>query len=72
MASPHVAGSVALCLSGGPCAGKNPSQIVQQLRSDAQSHTDANHGYGFMGHLDNNPVSGRYFWYLAWDGADLP
>ncbi|MFL5820260.1 MAG: Ig-like domain-containing protein [Solirubrobacteraceae bacterium] len=73
MASPHIAGAVALCLddggTNGPCAGKSPSQIVQQVRSDAKDHTDGDHGYGFTGDPDNNPVSGEYFGYLGWVGV---
>jgi subtilisin len=70
MATPHVAGSVALCLGSGganatgPCTGLTPAQIVQRLRTDAQTHaTQAN---GFTGDL-SNPV--KVFGYLTWDGG---
>ena len=71
MATPHVAGSVALCLgtggATGPCTGFSPAQIVQKLRSDASAHaTSANNG--FTGD-PLHPVSGKYFGYLTWDGA---
>lgn len=46
MASPHVAGVAALCISTGACTG-TPAQIVSKLRADAQSYTAANPGYGF-------------------------
>jgi subtilisin len=72
MASPHVAGTVALCIGNGPappsgpCAALTPAQIVQKLRSDAQAHaTLAN---GFNGD-PNHPVAGRYYGYLAWAGG---
>ena len=49
MATPHVAGSVALCLgtggAAGPCTGLSPAQIVQKLRTDAQAHATATNGY---------------------------
>jgi subtilisin family serine protease len=58
MASPHVAGVAALCISTGACTG-TPSQIVSKLRSDAQNYTNANTGYGFTS------PSGRYYGYLT-------
>jgi subtilisin len=48
MASPHVAGAVALCLgsagAAGPCTGLSPAQIVQKVRADAQAHATAANG----------------------------
>lgn len=35
MASPHIAGAVALCIASGVCAGKTPQQIITKLRNDA-------------------------------------
>ena len=58
MASPHVAGVAALCISTGACTG-TPAQIIQKLRTDAQGYTNANPGYGFTG------VSGRYYGFLT-------
>jgi subtilisin len=58
MASPHVAGVAALCISSGACTG-TPAQITAKLRTDAQSYTTANPGYGFTG------VSGRYYGFLT-------
>ncbi len=72
MAAPHLAGSVALCLGSGgatgPCAGLAPAQIVQKIRSDAEARSTTIPGYGFVGD-PNQPVSGRYYGYLAWDGG---
>lgn len=70
MATPHVAGSVALCFGSGgatgPCTGLSPAQVVQKLRTDAQ--TNATPANGFTGD-PLHPVAGRYFGYLTWDGA---
>ena len=70
MASPHVAGTVALCIgnggAAGPCTGLTVAQIVQKLRTDAQAHaTLAN---GFNGD-PNHPIAGRYYGYLTWAGG---
>jgi len=48
MASPHVAGVVALCLQGGACAGMTPAQIIAKLRADAAAR-DSGNTYGFVG-----------------------
>jgi subtilisin len=72
MASPHLAGAVALCLgeggASGPCTGLSPAQIIQKMRGDARSHTEAQPGYGFSGDPVNDPVPGEYFGHLAWAG----
>jgi subtilisin len=59
MASPHVAGTAALCISSGACSG-TPAQIMQKLRSDSAAQPSS---YGFTG------VSGRYYGYLAYAGG---
>jgi subtilisin len=59
MASPHVTGTAALCISSGACSG-TPAQIMQKLRSDAAAQPSS---YGFTG------VSGRYYGYLAYAGG---
>lgn len=58
MASPHMAGVAALCISTGACTG-TPAQIISKLRADAQSYTTANPGYGFTS------PGGRYYGYLT-------
>jgi subtilisin family serine protease len=77
MATPHVAGSVALCLSrtqaNGGCAGMTPAQIMAKLRADAAAQSSA---YGFVGD-PNHPITGggrgkkttRYYGFLVYDGA---
>jgi subtilisin family serine protease len=72
MATPHVAGAVALCLgeagASGPCTGLTPAQIAQRMRSDAQSRTSTTPSYGFTGDPLHSPVAGRYYGYLDWSG----
>jgi subtilisin family serine protease len=52
MASPHVTGLVALCISSGACAGLTPAQIITKLRSDAAAQPAS---YGFTA------PAGRYY-----------
>jgi subtilisin family serine protease len=72
MASPHVAGAVALCFAeggtAGPCAGLSPAGVVARMR-DIAGRQDA--GYGFAGD-PLRPVTGRYFGHLAWAGPAPP
>jgi subtilisin len=63
MASPHVAGTAALCLAGS-CAGMSPSQVMSRLRSDAAGRPAS---YGFSG-APNSPRGTRYYGYLAYAG----
>jgi subtilisin family serine protease len=74
MATPHVAGSVALCFGSGsdsgPCFSKSPSQVIQLMRSNAEARA-ATPGYSFNGD-PNNPVSGHYYGYLVSNQAPPP
>ena len=74
MASPHIAGAVALCLDeggrAGPCAGRSPAEIVDKMRADAASRAGAEAGSGFAGDPDQ-PLPERYFGYLTWASSDL-
>ena len=63
MASPHVAGTVAVCVASGACAGLTPPQIVQKIVADATAYNTANPGYGFLGD-PLRPISGKYYGYL--------
>ena len=67
VAAPHIAGTVALCLNKGTCAG-TPSQIIAALRSGASSYNSSNKAYGFTGD-PLHAVSGKYFGYLPYDGS---
>lgn len=64
MASPHAAGTAALCLAG-PCAGMTPAQVVAKLRADAASQPA---GFGFTGD-PRTPAGNRYYGYLEFAGA---
>lgn len=63
MAAPHAAGTVALCIAAGDCAGLTPSQIVQKMVGDAAAYNTANPGYGFLGD-PLRPITGKYYGYL--------
>ena len=77
MATPHVTGAVALCLSrtqaNGGCAGMTPAQIMAKLRADASAQPSA---YGFVGD-PNHPISSggrghkttRYYGFLVYVGG---
>jgi subtilisin family serine protease len=72
MATPHLAGTIALCIGNGgvdgPCKTLSPANIIQKLRSDAQgAATSLN---GFTGD-PFTPVSTRYYGYLAAPGLYL-
>ena len=63
MASPHVAGTVALCISTGECAGLTPAQIIDKTVAGAAAYNTANPGYGFQGD-PLRPITGKYYGYL--------
>ena len=65
-ATPLVAGTVALCIASGPCAGLSPRQIIQKMVADAVAYNTAkkNVGYGFQGD-PLRPISSKYFGYLV-------
>src|SRR5438128_1591776 len=62
LASPIVAGTVALCIASGQCAGLTPAQIVQKIVGDAQAYNlkKKNASYGFVGD-PLRPQPGMYF-----------
>jgi subtilisin len=62
MAAPHVAATVALCVSSGRCRGSARS-IITQVRSDAAAHAD-----GFAGD-EHGPVARRHYGDLVWAGG---
>jgi subtilisin family serine protease len=64
MASPHVAGTAALCIATGNCTG-DPATIMQKLRSDAAAQPPS---YGFTGD-PNSPSGTRYYGNLAYAGG---
>lgn len=70
MASPHVAGTAALCIASGKCTRNDPANTMSKLWSDAQQHSDptAIPYYGFKGD-PNFPISTRYYGYLEYAGG---
>ena len=71
MASPHVAGTTALCIASGGCGG-SPSAVITKLRNDAAARPAS---YGFVGDPSNPLTSGGpnpktlYYGYLAYAGG---
>ena len=68
MASPHVAGTAALCIAGSGlngCAGLTPNGVIGKLRFDASTQDDA---YGFVGDPNSSPTD-RYYGYLIRSAA---
>jgi hypothetical protein len=62
MASPHVAGAVALCMTTeGDCTGNEPADVITRLRTAAAAQAA---GYGFVGD-PNSPITslGRTLYY---------
>ena len=68
MASPHVAGTVALCIASRTCGGMTPAQIIQKIVIDAADHTNAQPGYGFVGD-PLHPIPDKYYGYLIRAGS---
>ena len=66
MASPHVAGTAALCLAG-PCATMSPSQLMAKLRTDAAAQP-ASYGFAEDPHRVTSAGS-RYYGYLEYAGG---
>jgi subtilisin len=64
MASPHVAGTAALCIANGPCPNGNPRGTMNRLRAAAAQPTT----YGFVGDPDTGGVA-NYYGYLVYAGG---
>jgi subtilisin len=69
MATPHVSGTVALCIAQGGCtAGMSPAQVIGKIRNTSAS-------YGFVGDPNNPLTTGGpnpqtlYYGYLVYAGA---
>jgi subtilisin len=65
MAAPHVAGTVALCIAKGTCAGMTPASIMSRLISDATARPST---YGFTND-PRTPNGTRYYGYLEYAGG---
>jgi subtilisin family serine protease len=67
MASPHVAGAVALCLAGGFCSSNSPAAIITTLRTAAEVQQP---DYGFAGDPNGTITAGaRYYGHLLFVGG---
>ena len=64
-AAPAVAGTVALCIASGPCAGLTPAQIVQKIVADTANYNTATPSYGFTGDPLHPADPGKYYGFLA-------
>ncbi len=64
MASPHAAGTAALCIATGNCPG-GPGAVIDKLRFDASVQGS---GYGFSGD-PGSPFGDRYYGYLLRAGG---
>ena len=62
-ATPLVAGTVALCIAAGPCAGMTPAQVITKIVADAEAYNLANPTYGYEGD-PLRPQGDRYYGYL--------
>jgi subtilisin family serine protease len=62
--TPLVAGTVALCIWSGPCAGLTPQQITQKIVNDAAAYNSVHPEYGFSGDPLNNPDPNKYYGFL--------
>lgn len=65
MASPHVAGTAALCIATGDCTG-TPANVMDKLRSDSAARPAS---YGFFGDPNDPFGSTRYYGYLEYAGG---
>ncbi len=76
MATPHVAGAVALCIGEagvpGPCADMTPGQILQRMRADAEAFRAAQPGSGFTGDPSAPLANGNFYGYLVSPVANGP
>lgn len=67
MASPHAAGTAAVCIASGACAGLSPSGIIAKLRTDAAARLPS---YGFAEDAHQVTAAGsRYYGHLIWAGG---
>jgi subtilisin len=66
MASPHVAGTAALCIASGQCTG-GPTNVMTKLRSDAAGQPAS---YGFAQDAHQVTTAGsRYYGFLEYAGG---
>jgi subtilisin len=70
MASPHVAGTAALCIASGQCTG-GPTEVMTKLRSDAEKRSNDPAVSPYYGFTDDpkTPNGSRYYGYLEYAGG---
>lgn len=71
MASPHVAGTAALCFDDPgltKCGGLSPAQVIAKLRTDA-ANKDSNNLYGFAEDPNSTSNNSKYYGYLVFAGG---
>ncbi|MDP9487238.1 MAG: hypothetical protein M3Q49_15900 [Actinomycetota bacterium] len=76
MASPHAAGTAALCIASGKCTG-GPADVMKKLHEDAAAKTGIDPSVaGYYGFEDdpNSPIriddiKSRYYGYLGYAGG---
>jgi len=78
MASPHIAGTAALCIASKACNDTNnngkvePSEVMTKLRSDAVAETGSSSlvsGYYGFTNDPNTPNGSRYYGYMEYAGG---
>jgi subtilisin family serine protease len=66
--APHVAGTVALCLSTGACRGRTGVQVAAQVLAHAAAANLAHPAFGYVGD-PLRPLAGRFYGFLIDAGA---
>lgn len=66
MATPHVAGALALCYGTGKmnCNDMTPADIINYVIEKSKQHANTG-GDGFIGD-PNDPIDGKYYGYMLW------
>ena len=67
LSTPVLAGTVALCIAAGPCAGKKPKAVTRKILDDAASYNRRHPDYGYVGD-PFRPEPGKYFGWLIRTG----
>jgi subtilisin len=69
MATPHVAGALALCIDEGgvpgACAGRTSADVIELMRTAAADFNTAHSTYGFLRDPLHSPLTGRYYGFLT-------
>jgi subtilisin len=63
-ASPIVAGTAAMCVASGPCAGLSPRPLMAKVIRIMEDYNQQHRGYGYRGD-PIRPIQERYYGYLV-------